>query len=458
MNRRNFRLWPLAACLLPALVLADPLGLAAVEQSLNGGRAYVSGELLLQFRPATSEAQQQALLARLGAQALERLNPGQSGKGQLLRVHLSAASVVNVALLTQLAAEPGLAFAEPNWRYAHQLTDNPNDPYLSNLWGMLGASSSPSHPDGSGALAVWNADLRCSSSVAVAVIDEGLMISHPDLKANVWVNPGEIAKNGIDDDHNGYVDDINGWDFVHNDATVYDGYSDDHGSHVAGTIAASIDNAVGVFGLCPTAKLISAKFLGTQGGTTANAVKAVNYVTDLKVRHGLRLVASNNSWGGGGYSQALADAIASAGSANILFVAAAGNSAVNIDTNPSYPASYALANVIAVAAVDKVGGKASFSNWGVNSVPIAAPGVGILSTVPTRKGSASYAYYSGTSMATPHVTGAAALYSALNPCATALQIKKALLDQAAFDSSLQAYVQQGRRLNVADFASELSCP
>jgi serine protease len=323
---------------------------------------------------------------------------------------------------------------------------------------MLGSSTSPSHPYGSGALAVWNADRRCNSNVVVAVIDEGVMISHPDLQANIWVNP--VEKNGIagkDDDGNGYVDDINGWDFASNNASVYDGVSDDHGSHVAGTIAASINNNTGVVGVCPTAKLISAKFLGNRGGTLANAVKAVNYITDLKMRHGLRLVASNNSWGGGGYSQALANAIAAAGAANILFVAAAGNAGVNIDNTPSYPASYALANVIAVAAVDKVGGKASFSNWGTSSVPLAAPGVSILSTVPARKG-ATYAYYSGTSMAAPHVTGAAALYSSLNPCASAAQIKTALLAKASVDPSLVAYVEGGRRLNVAGFSSDLSCP
>jgi subtilisin family serine protease len=323
---------------------------------------------------------------------------------------------------------------------------------------MQGSTTAPSHPYGSGALAVWNADLRCSSNVVVGVVDEGVMITHPDLQANIWLNPGEYGKlAGVDDDGNGYVDDINGWDFVGNNASVYDGIADDHGSHVAGTIAASINNAKGVFGVCPTAKLISAKFLGSRGGTTANAIKAINYLTDLKLRHGVRLVATNNSWGGGGYSQALGNAIVTAGAADILFVVAAGNSAVDIDLSPSYPASYALANVIAVAAVDKIGGKASFSNWGVDSVHLAAPGVDIYSTVPGRRGP-SYASYSGTSMATPHVSGAAALYSSLNPCATAAQIKLALLAKASIDPSLLTSVEDGRRLDVSSFSSELSCP
>lgn len=442
---------------LPALSAAAPPA-DAVRQSLAAARPHVAGELLLQFRADADDTMRQQLLARLGAQRLERLNARGAGRGELLRVRLSGRAV-DVALLDNLASEPALAFAEPNWLYRHQVSANPNDPYLGNLWGMLGATTSPSQPYGSGALAVWNADRRCSSSVVVGIIDEGLMVSHSDLKANAWVNPGEVGKTpGVDDDGNGYVDDINGWDFVSNNNSVYDGTADDHGSHVAGTVAASINNATGVFGVCPTAKLISAKFLGNNGGTTANAIKAVNYLTDLKLRHHLRLVASNNSWGGGGYSQALANAIAAAGAADILFVAAAGNATQNIDQTPSYPASYALDNLIAVAAIGSDGTLASFSNYGANSVHIAAPGVNVLSTVPTRNNKSAYAYYSGTSMATPHVTGAAALYASLNACASAAQIKAAILGQASLAPNLQGYVQNGRRLNLATFANGLSCP
>ncbi|SDT06310.1 S8 family peptidase [Pseudomonas oryzae] len=430
--------------------------LPAVRQSLQAGRPHVANELLVQFRPEASASSQRLVLGRFGAEALERLQTRGEGRGELLRVRLSGTTRLSVGLLERIAADSSVAFAEPNWIYQRQA--NPDDPYLSNLWGMLGAATAPANANGSGALALWNAGLRCDSQVVVGIIDEGLMVSHPDLQANVWVNPGEYGKTvGVDDDGNGYVDDIHGWDFNGKDASVYDGSADDHGSHVAGSVAASIDNGLGVFGVCPTAKLISAKFLGPRGGTTANAVKAVQYLTDLKQRHGLRLVASNNSWGGGGYSQALADAIAVAGAANILFIAAAGNAGQNIDTTPSYPASYPLANLLAVAAIDKSGAKASFSNWGVNTVAIAAPGVDILSTVPTRKGLAGYAAYSGTSMATPHVTGAAALYAALNPCASAVQIKSALLVQAATDSKLAGQVQNGRRLDVTGFSAELGC-
>lgn len=447
---------------IPGLLLAsapawaDPAALAAAQQSLQAGRPHVANEVLLQFAAGTSASEQQAVLTRLGGQRLERVARSQGARGELLLARLNRGAM-SAQLLERLAQEPALQFAEPNWLYAHQVTANPNDPYLGNLWGMLGATTSPSHPYGSGALAVWNADRRCSSEVVVGIIDEGLMVKHPDLQANVWVNPGEYGKTaGVDDDGNGYVDDINGWDFAGNNATVYDGAADDHGSHVAGTVAASINNGIGVFGVCPTARLISAKFLGNNGGTTANAIKAVNYITDLKQRHGLRLVASNNSWGGGGYSQALANAISAAGAANILFIAAAGNSGVNIDVSPSYPASYGLSNLLAVAAMDKPGALAGFSNYGANSVHLAAPGVSVLSTVPSRKGAASYAYYSGTSMATPHVTGAAALYASLNACATAAQIKAAILAQASPAAGLQGHVQGARLLNVAGFAP--ACP
>ena len=228
------------------------------------------------------------------------------------------------------------------------------------------------------------------------------------------------SPDGIDNDHNGYVDDIHGWDFNSNDNTIYDGTTDDHGTHVAGTIGARGGNGMGVAGMCWNVTLISCKFLGPSGGTLANAVKAVDYLTNMKARHGVNIVASNNSWGGGGYSQALFDAINRANSQNILFIAAAGNGGFdgvgdNNDSLPFYPASYTNPNLIAVASITSSGAKSSFSNYGFNSVDIGAPGSSILSTVPYNGSNPSYAYYSGTSMATPHVTGGAALYAATHP-------------------------------------------
>ncbi len=432
----------------------------AVEASLKAGRPFVEGELLVQFKPAASEAAKNAALSKQGAKAAQKLldkAARKDAKGDLVQAQLGKGKKLDAALLARLAADPAVEFVEPNWIYRTQRA-NPNDPGLGSLWGMQGATTSPAAPYGSGALAAWNAGAACSSQIHVGIIDEGVMTTHADLRANIWINPGEGSRaDRKDNDRNGFIDDIHGWDFSANDASVYDGPADDHGTHVAGTVAAVANNGAGVFGVCQSAKLITAKFLGANGGTTAGAVKAVNYLTQLKLAKKINLVATNNSWGGGGYSQALYDAIRAAGNANILFVAAAGNSGLDIDATPSYPASYQLPNVIAVAAIGQNGQRAGFSNYGAKSVHIAAPGVDIVSTVPTAKGAAGYAYMSGTSMAAPHVTGAAALYASLNPCATAAQTREALLRLAVQDPQLTGVVQLNRRLDASKIRRELAC-
>jgi subtilisin family serine protease len=291
--------------------------------------------------------------------------------------------------------------------------------------------------------------------VYVGVIDEGVFTSHADLAPNIWTNPFDPV-DGIDNDGNGYVDDRNGWDFAGNNNTVYDGTSDDHGTHCAGTIGARGGNGVGVAGVVWNVTLISGKFLGSSGGTTANAIRAVDYFTDLKTRHGLNIVATSNSWGGGGFSQGLSDAIARADAAGILFIAAAGNGGTdqigdNNDSVPNYPSNYTSANVIAVGSITSTGARSSFSNYGATTVDLFAPGSGIWSTIPGRRNASSYGSYSGTSMATPHVSGAAALYKSLNPSATAAQIKAALLNSAVPTSSLTGRCVTGGRLNVGGF-------
>ncbi|HET7728682.1 MAG TPA: S8 family peptidase [Usitatibacter sp.] len=448
----------LAGCLLGAgcsAYAADGGHFDRVDASLGAGRDFVPNELLVQFRPGASAQAKDRALARIAASRDEVVaaagrRPDAKGDLELVR-YPRGLSVAQAA--REVGADPAVEFAEPNWVYTRDATSN--DPYFTGgqLWGMYGDASSPANAFGSQAAEAWARGNTCGADVYVGVIDEGLMTSHDDLAANVWTNPFDPV-NGVDDDGNGLVDDVNGWDFAGGDNSVFDGTSDDHGTHVSGTIAGAGGNGTGVAGVCWSAKLISAKFLGRRGGTTANAVKSVNYMTDLKLRHGLNIVATNNSWGGGGFSQALKDAIDASGSAQIVFVAAAGNDGSNIDASPSYPAAYTSGNLIAVAAISSSGALASWSNYGATKVHIGAPGVGIYSTLPKSvKGNltSGYGSYSGTSMATPHVTGAVALYASSHPGASAQQIRAAILAAAVPTASLAGKVSTGGRLDASGF-------
>jgi subtilisin family serine protease len=433
-----------------------------VEASLLGGRAaFVPGELLVQFKAGASPAAQAAATASIRGSRKETVLPASrrtDGRGDLLLLSLPPGlAVADAFRWMNLRAE--VDFAEPNWVYQHQATTN--DPFATRgtLWGMASATAQagvPGNAWGSGASTAWQAGKTDCSAVYVGIIDEGYMHTHQDLVGSAATNPGEVAGNGVDDDGNGLVDDVRGWDFANNDASIFDGVGDDHGTHVAGTIAGTGGNGLGVAGVCWRTNLLGAKFLGSRGGTTANAIRAVDYFTNLKTRatNPLPIVATNNSWGGGGFSQALQDAIARADAAGILFIAAAGNSGTNNDTTASYPSNYPVANVVAVAAIDSRGGLATFSQYGVTTVHLGAPGVGITSTVPkSSKGQviSAYASYDGTSMATPHVTGAAALYKSLNPAATAADIKAAILGGLLPTTALAGRTITGGRLNVSGF-------
>ena len=418
------------------------------------GADFVPNEVIVQFAAGASPSAKAAARARVGGATADIVRGARDGSGDLevLRVPpgLSVAAAVR-----GLQGDSAVTFAEPNWIYTHGVTSN--DPYFTNgsLWGMYGSGTTPANQFGSGAAAAWAAGHVGSHTVHVGIIDEGVM-SHQDLGTNLWVNPGETPGNLVDDDGNGFVDDVRGWDFAGNDNTTYDGTHDDHGTHVAGTIGAVGNNAVGVAGVNWNVTIIPVKFLGRNGGTTANAIKAIDYLNDLKSRHGIHLIASNNSWGGGGFSQALLDAINRGREAGILFIAAAGNGGRdgvgdNNDAAPFYPASYNSDAVISVAAITSAGGKSSFSNYGLTSVDLGAPGSGIYSTVPGSKGTFAYKSYSGTSMATPHVTGAAALFAASNPNADAATIKAAILSSAIPTPSLAGRTLTGGRLNASGF-------
>ena len=423
---------------------------------------YVPNQILIKFKPGTDSGAKTStnVMSLIGGTTVEVISTSSMNSataktgtkdGKLLLVSTKLGTMEAIDLIKNLQE---VEYAEPNWIYNHFAVSN--DTYFTNgsLWGMYGSTTSPSNQFGSQAAVAWANNKLGSNTVYIGIIDEGYMFNHEDLAANAGKNPGEIAANGLDDDSNGYVDDVYGWDFAGNNNTVFDGVDDDHGTHVAGTIGAVGGNAKGVAGVVWNVKMLNAKFLGSTGGTLANAIKAVDYFTDLKTRQGLNIVATNNSWGGGGFSQALQDAIERANTAGILFIAAAGNSGTNNDTTPSYPASYPNANVIAVASITNTGALSSFSQFGATSVDIGAPGSGIWSTVPVRsqgKTISSYASYNGTSMATPHVSGAAALYASLNPAATALQIKTAILNSATPTSSLSGKSVTGGRLNVSGF-------
>jgi subtilisin family serine protease len=281
------------------------------------------------------------------------------------------------AAIRDLNNRPGVAYAEPNFIY--QPSGYADEPRFAELWGLHNVGQEVDDVQG-----VPDVDVNAleassvtqgSQNLVVAVIDDGVDFSHPDLAARAWANPGEIPGNGIDDDGNGKVDDVNGWDFHNNDKTVHDPGEDAHGTHVAGTIAASVNNT-GVVGVAPNVKIMALKFIGPDGGTLEGAIQAIEYAKSKGAK------ITNNSWGcdpGFCDSAALKDAIANSGS---LFVAAAGNDSNDNDAIPAYPASYDSPNILAVAAINNQGNLGGFSNYGAASVDVSAPGVDILSSVP----------------------------------------------------------------------------
>lgn len=317
----------------------------------------------------------------------------------------------------------------PNFEVSVSKTSN--DPQGTNLWGLERIS----------APAAWDISTG-SPEIVVAGIDTGIDFTHPDLAANMWTNPGEIAGDGIDNDGNGYIDDVHGINAAAGTGNPMD--DNGHGTHTAGTIGGVGDNGTGVVGVAWNVKIMGLKFLNANGGgTIADAIRAINYMVKMKTQYGVNIVAANNSWGGGGFSQPLYDAIKRARDAGIVFVAAAGNEANNNDLAPTYPAGYEVDNVISVGAIDKANKLAYFSNYGEN-VDIAAPGVSITSTVP----GGGYAALSGTSMATPHVTGAIALLAGFEPTLTYAGLIERVKDSGAAVSALSGKIHGAKLLNL----------
>jgi len=323
-------------------------------------------------------------------------------------------------------------------------TTTPNDPDYPLLWGLNNTGQTGGKPDADiDAPEAWN--IQTGDPIVVGVIDSGVDYNHPDLAGNIWTNLGEIAGDGIDNDSNGYIDDVRGWDFAFNDNDPMD--VDGHGTHVAGTIAATGNNSLGVIGVAwNKAKIMPLRFLDDSGsGATSNAILAIDYATAKRVK------VTNNSWGGllPIPNKALEDAIKAAGEQGSLFVAAAGNESRNTDLVPAYPASYDLPNIISVAATDHNDKLSYFSNYGANTVDLAAPGSEIYSTTP----GGNYDTYSGTSMASPHVAAAVALVWAKDPTLTPAQIKNRLLkttDPITDPIARLIWKLDAGRLNVAN--------
>ena len=387
------------------------------------GVAYLANEVIVRLAPTTEDNELSAELAAMNATVLSEDSPVARQFG-FVRLRLPIGVTADEAI-DRLQRTGVVAQAERH--YMAGVSVEPNDPDYGRLWGLpkIGAPAAWEHTTG-------------DRNMVVAVIDTGIDLDHPDLAANVWVNPNEIAGNGIDDDGNGFVDDVHGWDFVNNDSNPDDDHG--HGSHCAGTIGAVGNNGQGVAGVNWTVSLVGLKVLGSNGsGSLWGLAEAILYAARL----GIPVASASLGCDGCNvsYVRSALDTFEESGG---LFVAAAGNSRKNNDSSPHYPSSHTQDTVISVAATDANDGLASFSNYGELSVDVAAPGVGILSTTPGGR----YSSFSGTSMATPHVAGAIALYWSQHPELPAAKVKEQVLASAQPLSSLEGRVLTAARLDV----------
>ncbi len=419
---------PPAPAGLPATPRPAPTRLPPTAVPAGPLAPHAEGEILIKFRAATSLAERVRVESDLGATPRRRFRSGAE------RWRL-AAGVTTEAALARLRNDPRVEYAEPN--YILSALRLPDDPNFDDLHAFQNTGQRGGTPGADiDALRAWNVSTG-DRRVIVAVIDTGMDATHPDLAANLYTNPGEIADNGVDDDGNGFVDDVHGWDFENEDNDPFD--DNGHGTHVSGTIGAVGDNGVGVVGVNWKVSIMPLKFLGAEGfGLTSDAVEAIDYATVMGAR------VLSNSYGGGGFANAMVEAIGAGASSGSLFVAAAGNSGSNNDIDPEYPASYPLPNVVSVGATDANDNLATFSSWGANSVLLAAPGVDIVSTVP----GGEYGSKRGTSMATPMVSGALALLEAAEPGMSVQEAITRLGESVDPLPALKGRVITGGRLNL----------
>ena len=345
-------------------------------------------------------------------------------------------------LAYQLARSGRLDNIELNYVYTSQLITN--DTYVANglSWGVFG-------PPGIDATTFWNDSAQWSQyqngpEVYIGIVDDGAFTQHNDLIGQ-FLNPGE-AFDGVDNDNNGLIDDVYGWNFNNNSNNVYGGFRDSHGTHVSGITAAIGGNNNGIAGVASESKLIATKFMSGGRGTALDAIRSLNYLADLKER-GVNLIAVNCSWGGYGSSSGIYEAISRLNTLGVLVICAAGNDGT---TRPMYPAAYDLPNIISVGAIDSNGGMASYSNRSSTWVDLFAPGSAIVSTVPARGDQSSYALYNGTSMSAPSVSGIAAVLKGMFPGRTHLEIKEAIFASTVRRTSLQNWSVTGGTANLTN--------
>jgi thermitase len=402
-----------------ALALAA-IALPAYSQSKRATTAasdFIPGELVIKFKAGAEDSKLRDAFQRGQLDQVKRsvkLKSGHSG------LHLISTRLDVPSALRALRHHPAVDYAEPNYRIYPSVVQN--DPMSQ--WALAPVS----------AQAAWDVTTG-SSSVLVGVLDSGVDYTHPDLAANVWTNPGEIPGDGLDNDNNGYVDDMHGWDWWNGDNTVLDPNENPHGTHVAGIIGAVGNNGIGIAGMNWQVKIVPLKFIGPEFGSNFGAIAGIEYAASIGVK------VINGSFGSNWHSQGIKDALDAAG---ILFVAAAGNYATNNDITPFYPASFDLSHVVSVAATNGSDGLASFSNYGAARVDLGAPGVAINSTIP-----GGYTDMSGTSMAAPYVTGAAALVYSLFPDFNGAKVKHRILSGVDPVAGLAGKSLTGGRLNAA---------
>ncbi|WP_102797806.1 S8 family serine peptidase [Bowmanella denitrificans] len=432
----KYKLSALTVAMLPMLASAS------VEiQQISG---YVPDSLIVVYKEQASLADRRAVrglvTATISDSNLDEVDDRFKHllAGRMAKYELKGLSVKTA--LEKLQKHPAVSYAQPNYKV--RALGVPDDARFDDLWGMHNSGQTGGTPDADiDAVEAWDISTG-SRDVIVGVIDTGVDYTHPDLVANMWSNPGEIAGDGIDNDGNGYIDDMHGINSIVDSGDPMDDHG--HGTHVSGSIGAEGNNSIGVVGVNHQVSLVGCKFLAADGfGSTADAIQCIDYFVALKnAGHNVRVL--NNSWGGGPEEQALRDAITASEQADILFVAAAGNDTADNDVSPHYPSNYEHDSILSIASTDHNDEISWFSNWGLTSVDMAAPGSDILSTIP----GGGYGNSSGTSMASPHAAGAAALVMAVNPGLSALEVKQLLMDSGDDNADMQGKTVSGKRLNL----------